>query len=61
MATDVSALVAQKAFGALKAPIEMVTAPHTPVPFSDSLEDLYIPDAAKIEQAVLNVIEWSKR
>ncbi|MBA1378893.1 alpha-ketoacid dehydrogenase subunit beta [Pseudomonas brassicacearum] len=60
MATDISALVAQKAFGALKAPIEMVTAPHTPVPFSDSLEDLYIPDAAKIEQAVLNVIEWSK-
>lgn len=61
MATDVSALVAQKAFGALKAPIEMVTAPHTPVPFSDALEDLYIPDAAKIESAVLNVIEWSKR
>lgn len=60
MATDLSALVAQKAFGALKAPIEMVTAPHTPVPFSDALEDLYIPDAAKIEQAVLNVIEWSK-
>ena len=61
MATDISALVAQKAFGALKAPIEMVTAPHTPVPFSDALEDLYIPDAAKIEKAVLNVIEWSKR
>ena len=61
MATDISALVAQKAFGALKGPIEMVTAPHTPVPFSDALEDLYIPDAAKIEQAVLNVIEWSKR
>lgn len=61
MATDISALVAQKAFGALKAPIEMVTAPHTPVPFSDALEDLYIPDVAKIESAVLNVIEWSKR
>lgn len=61
MATDISALVAQKAFGALKAPIEMVTAPHTPVPFSDSLEDLYIPDAAKIENAVLKLIEWSKR
>jgi len=61
MATDVSALVAQKAFAALKAPIEMVTAPHTPVPFSDALEDLYIPDAAKIEQAVLNLIEWSRR
>ena len=61
MATDISALVAQKAFGALKAPIEMVTAPHTPVPFSDALEDLYIPDAAKIENAVLKLIEWSKR
>jgi len=60
MATDISALVAQKAFAALKAPIEMVTAPHTPVPFSDALEDLYIPDAAKIEQAVLNLIEWSR-
>jgi pyruvate dehydrogenase E1 component beta subunit len=61
MATDISALVAQKAFASLKAPIEMVTAPHTPVPFSDALEDLYIPDAAKIENAVLKVIEWSKR
>ncbi len=61
MATDISALVAQKAFASLKAPIEMVTAPHTPVPFSDALEDLYIPDAAKIEQAVLNLIEWSRR
>ncbi|TYO75747.1 alpha-ketoacid dehydrogenase subunit beta [Pseudomonas sp. CK-NBRI-02] len=57
MATDISALVAQKAFGALKGPIEMVTAPHTPVPFSDALEDLYIPDATKIETAVRKVIE----
>jgi len=55
IATDVSAIVAQKAFRALKAPIEMVTAPHTPVPFSPDLEDLYIPTAAKIEAAVLKV------
>jgi len=61
IATDISALVAQKAFASLKAPIEMVTAPHTPVPFSDALEDLYIPDAAKIEKAVLKVIEWGGR
>jgi pyruvate/2-oxoglutarate/acetoin dehydrogenase E1 component len=53
IATDVSAIVAQKAFRALKAPIEMVTAPHTPVPFSPDLEDLYIPNAAKIEAAVI--------
>ncbi|WP_145130244.1 alpha-ketoacid dehydrogenase subunit beta [Pseudomonas sp. URMO17WK12:I11] len=60
MATDISALVAQKAFGALKGPIEMVTAPHTPVPFSDALEDLYIPNAAKIEAAVRTVLDAAR-
>jgi len=43
MAVDIAALVAGQAFGALKAPIRQVTAPHTPVPFSPSLEKLYIP------------------
>lgn len=57
IATDISALVAQKSFASLRAPIEMVTAPHTPVPFSDALEDLYIPSAAKIEAAVLKIAE----
>ncbi len=55
IATDVSAIVAQNAFAALKAPIGMVTAPHTPVPFSPDLEDLYVPNAAKIEAAVMKV------
>ena len=55
MATDISALVCQHAFKALKAPIQMVSPPHTPVPFSSTLEDLYIPDLAKIESAVLSV------
>ena len=40
------------AFKALKAGIQMVTAPHTPVPFSPALEDLYIPTAAQIVAAV---------
>ncbi len=52
LATDVSALVSQNAFGALKAPIKMVTAPHTPPPFAPELEDMYIPGPDKIEQAV---------
>jgi pyruvate dehydrogenase E1 component beta subunit len=52
IAADVSAQVAQQAFAALKGPIEMVTAPHTPVPFSPVLEDLYIPTAEKIAAAV---------
>jgi pyruvate/2-oxoglutarate/acetoin dehydrogenase E1 component len=52
MATDIAALVAQEAFDALEAPVQMVTAPHTPVPFSPALEDLYLPNADKIVAAV---------
>ncbi|MCB1745962.1 MAG: alpha-ketoacid dehydrogenase subunit beta [Gammaproteobacteria bacterium] len=59
MATDISALVAQKAFGDLEAPIELVTAPHTPVPFNGSLEDLYIPSPDKIAAAVKKTVEYA--
>jgi pyruvate dehydrogenase E1 component beta subunit len=52
MATDISALVAQEAFRALKGPIRMVTPPHTPVPFSPALEDIYIPGTPQIIAAV---------
>ena len=56
IATDISALVAQKAFGALKAPIKMVTPPHTPVPFAPVLEDLYVPTPGRIEAAAREVL-----
>ncbi|MGF1607779.1 MAG: alpha-ketoacid dehydrogenase subunit beta [Kiloniellales bacterium] len=59
LATDISALITQEAFAALKAPIRMVTPPHTPVPFSPELEDLYIPGPAKIEAAVRQVVEYT--
>jgi pyruvate dehydrogenase E1 component beta subunit len=52
VATDIAALVAQRAFRDLKAPIALVTAPHTPVPFASVLEDLYIPSANQIADAV---------
>ena len=51
IAGDIAAHVAQNAFGALKAAPQMVTAPHTPVPFSPVLEDLYIPSADAIAAA----------
>ena len=43
---------AKRAFDSLKAPIRMVTAPHTPVPFADNLEDLYIPGVDQVTEAV---------
>ena len=51
IATDISALICQKSFDCLKAGIKMVSPPHTPVPFSPPLEDLYLPS----EEKVLNV------
>jgi pyruvate dehydrogenase E1 component beta subunit len=47
-ATDIAALVADKAFTELDAPIKLVTAPHTPVPFSPPLEQFYIPSPERI-------------
>jgi acetoin:2,6-dichlorophenolindophenol oxidoreductase subunit beta len=56
LATDIVALVATKAFSALKAPVSIVAPPHTPVPFSPALEDAYVPSPAKIEAAALAVM-----
>ena len=52
MATDIVALVTTQAFDDLDAPPGMVTAPHTPVPYSPPLEDYYIPSVEKIVSAV---------
>ena len=52
IASDISATVAQQAFNDLKAPIEMVTPPHTPVPFSPDLERFYLPSSEKIVKSV---------
>jgi pyruvate dehydrogenase E1 component beta subunit len=58
LATDIAALAAQKAFASLRAPIEMVTAPHTPVPFARELESAYLPSPAKIAAAVRKTLEY---
>lgn len=56
VATDIAAIVADKEFNSLNAPIKRVTAPHTPVPFSSVLEDTYIPNADKVIQAVRSIV-----
>jgi pyruvate/2-oxoglutarate/acetoin dehydrogenase E1 component len=60
LASDIGASVAHEAFGALRAPIQLVTGPHTPVPFADSLEDLFIPDAQKVIGAVKTAVDWER-
>ena len=56
VAHDISAMIAQRAFKSLKAQIELVTPPHTPVPFNPQLEIAWLPDEAKIEAAVRRVL-----
>lgn len=55
-ATDIAALVADKGFDTLDAPIKRVTAPHTPVPFSPPLERFYVPGPEGIADAVREIV-----
>jgi pyruvate dehydrogenase E1 component beta subunit len=57
VATDVVALVADQAFDYLDAPCKMISAPHTPVPFSPTLEDVYIPSVDTIVSTVKSLGE----
>jgi len=56
MACDVIALVSTRAFDELDAPPRMVTAPHTPVPFSPPMEDYYIPSVENVLSAVKSLV-----
>lgn len=59
-ATDLSALVANKAFSSLRAPIEMVTGPHSPVPFARELESAYLPSPEKIVAAAVKAMSYRR-
>jgi len=52
IATDVAALCVDRGFDYLRAPVKRVTAPHSPVPFSPALEDLFLPTAERVVAAV---------
>lgn len=56
IATDIAAIVADKGFDLLDAPIKRITAPHTPVPFSPPLEKLYLPTPEKVIETVSEMI-----
>lgn len=58
LATDIAAIVANKAFSSLRAPIEMVCAPHTPVPFAAELEQAYLPSSDQVEAAVRKTLAY---
>ena len=56
MASEIAAIVSDKAFDYLDAPIKRVTAPHTPVPYSKGLEDEFMPDSNDVVKTVQNIL-----
>jgi pyruvate/2-oxoglutarate/acetoin dehydrogenase E1 component len=56
--SELAATVAEHAFHLLDAPVRRLTAPDCPVPFAPELERAYRPDAAAIEEHLLELIEY---
>jgi len=52
MASEIASIAACEALASLKAPVQKVTPPHTPVPATPDLEQEWIPSPEKIEKAV---------
>ena len=55
-AAEIAAIVAEEAFGALKAPIQRVTTPDVQIPFSPKLERPLYPNKEKIMAAVRRIV-----
>jgi acetoin:2,6-dichlorophenolindophenol oxidoreductase subunit beta len=55
-AADIAAIVGERAFDSLNAPVRKVCAAHAPVPFSPPLEQAYAPSVEAIVSAVKSVV-----
>ena len=55
-AAEVAAVAAERAFGALRAPVRRVTPPDCPAPVSRYLEEAFHPSPASIAQACVEVL-----
>jgi 2-oxoisovalerate dehydrogenase E1 component beta subunit len=55
---ELAAVIAEEAFADLDAPIVRVTSPDTPVPFSPTLEQAFLPSAGKLADAVKRLVSY---
>ena len=55
-AADIAAIIADKGFDFLDAPVKRVTALDVPIPFSPPLEEAAVPDDARIEAAIRDLM-----
>ena len=55
---EIAALISERAFEYLDAPIVRVAPPDTPVPYSPPLEDYFLPNAEKVGKAIRALYEY---
>jgi 2-oxoisovalerate dehydrogenase E1 component beta subunit len=55
---EMAAVIAERAFEHLDAPVMRLAPPNVPVPFSPTLEDAFLPGVADIERAVDELSAW---
>ncbi|HAN71229.1 MAG TPA: alpha-ketoacid dehydrogenase subunit beta [Actinobacteria bacterium] len=53
---EISSQIQEEAFDYLDAPVARLAAPFAPVPYAPILENAYVPDAARIDQAVRRLL-----
>ncbi len=58
---EIAALVAEKAFAQLKAPIKRIAAPDIPVPYSKPLEEFYLPNEKMIVDSIRVIMKSKER
>jgi pyruvate dehydrogenase E1 component beta subunit len=54
---EIAAVISERLFGSLLAPVGRVAAPFTPVPFAQSLESAFVPSPEKIAEAAINLFK----
>jgi 2-oxoisovalerate dehydrogenase E1 component beta subunit len=57
-ANAVVSLIAREGFESLDAPVAVCAPPDTPVPYAPQLEDAYLPDAARVEAALEDLVGY---
>jgi 2-oxoisovalerate dehydrogenase E1 component beta subunit len=55
---EIAALIAERLFTSLDAPVSRIGAPDTPVPYAPVLENAYLPDADRIREAMVRLARW---
>jgi 2-oxoisovalerate dehydrogenase E1 component beta subunit len=55
---SVAAIIQEEAFDSLDAPVRIIGALDTPVPYSPPLEEVFLPSEAEIERAARNLLAY---